>query len=1411
MLLLPTAPSLQPMAAGIEDEPPPQPRGPDAPPVINTWTPDVEKYRQTAWDEMPASIKARPDAAVQLDKFLHTMTYESAGGNRSALEPGSDGATGVMRIQNLPGRPSPQELLDPTTNIRTAWGLIEPNPDVWTAYGEGGATYNGQPFGALSQHPYGAGDPLVQHLSTGQTSFPAPTLPRQPIETYTPYQPQADAYPDVTTGMEQQMLPQQQEYAPGAGPSLTGLIGRPQGGFRATEMQPDPNADTSDPFALVGRAAGAVEQATRGPEIPYAQRVREAAQTGLETAAPYAKPILQGLATPFIGVPAAAATADVATKAAPQILPNLIPTNVRDALLTAVPVAGEASKLIDRALELASPETRFGVTQLASGTGGGGNRLAREMYETLRSQGVTDDEIRAAFGQSAVDAGQGVDVAGNFETQRQTEAALKAGYYRDTGHVTKRATALSDAMDAQAGETGTETVGGGKTVSASPEGTPATPTTTNAPTPVTTTTTEEDLFKQARDEAVARLAEQRGVAPEDLSFTDRAKAVAEVVQRMAKAKPGASVEDALGQARRSERVADAMKAAEAPLAQPSLEDALRMTQGQTFTPPADNPAAGQLGLAGQGGQMGVSEAGPRYTGLRPPEGATLNTQRLNRGLTEPTYQGEGASIPPPKRPAVNAQGEFGSDFTPGPAYKESAAHRAYREVLSLLNSPVRALTFGHEPIFRQGVGFALSHPGTAGEALKNLATVARNPEAATAINEALNAKPWVKAALDSGWLHEGARPPETFVNQLMNKIPGMQNSAESARIYLTTLRKMGYEQEAQRLWDMGVKDPDEYKSLWNTISDVTGHGLRDKSLTIGGMNPVFSPQAMAGRFRGLVDPFIEKGAFNPLAPGARSVAIRNLIAIGGMAASIDGIAKASGLDLKWDLLNTPLGKVSVGSSTLDPTAGYSSIFRMATRAYNATANGDLMALKRVPLDYLRGQLGPTVDTMVSTYTGQDWQGKDFNLMQEAGSGKLVKDLYEPIAARAIEDAVNTNGVKGGLFALPSLGAMSVETNLLQNARDKATTRLSGGKVTSYADAQSQPLLKQQVDKDAAVIEAKGSPSQYQQASDAAYAPIKAGVSAQEDLFTKGQNAQKLRDVYHDATEQNLAHAQDLSRQFADQFKSVPQSKQQSLLQDYYNIQPKVAEGEPGAGVDVDFDAQAAARKAFVATLPADQQDFISQSLQATENNKTPLRQEYDRYIDAKKGAGYFDIKADDPKASTKRAALDAAHPELDVAAWKFGSVAGKSGSSLNTAKAVDLALATPDAQNKEIKFAGLDRAINQTPETQQMWKYSAAPLTWYLNELPNGADATTEAKRLATATGDKEYTKPLQEMDQKHRATVTGNLHRAALAGNSELEAYLYAWGERTTLTTEAARIKAEQIIKQYHLDEAKAPKKKAA
>ena len=47
--------------------------------LLGTYTPNVERWRKQAWDQMPPQLRARPDAAVLLDKALYVIDGESGG------------------------------------------------------------------------------------------------------------------------------------------------------------------------------------------------------------------------------------------------------------------------------------------------------------------------------------------------------------------------------------------------------------------------------------------------------------------------------------------------------------------------------------------------------------------------------------------------------------------------------------------------------------------------------------------------------------------------------------------------------------------------------------------------------------------------------------------------------------------------------------------------------------------------------------------------------------------------------------------------------------------------------------------------------------------------------------------------------------------------------------------------------------------------------------------------------------------------------------------------------------------------------------------------------------------------------------------------------------------------------------
>lgn len=108
------------------------------PAAVERWRPVVAKY-------FPPQL---------VDKALYVIQYES-GGNPGAVGDGG-AARGLFQIQdsrNFPNRPDAAYLDDPEKNIAYAAQQLGAASGNFGAWGEG-TTYNGQPFGALGNHPY---------------------------------------------------------------------------------------------------------------------------------------------------------------------------------------------------------------------------------------------------------------------------------------------------------------------------------------------------------------------------------------------------------------------------------------------------------------------------------------------------------------------------------------------------------------------------------------------------------------------------------------------------------------------------------------------------------------------------------------------------------------------------------------------------------------------------------------------------------------------------------------------------------------------------------------------------------------------------------------------------------------------------------------------------------------------------------------------------------------------------------------------------------------------------------------------------------------------------------------------------------------------------------------------------------
>lgn len=130
------------------------------PPEVERWRPLVQQYV----------------APQYVDKFLWMIQHES-GGNPSAI--GDNGvAIGLTQVQDnnvFSNRPSREWLLDPVNNIRYAAQQLGAANGDFSAWGDSGNTYNGQPFGAFGHNTYPGNTPAGGGRASTVTSdlYPA--------------------------------------------------------------------------------------------------------------------------------------------------------------------------------------------------------------------------------------------------------------------------------------------------------------------------------------------------------------------------------------------------------------------------------------------------------------------------------------------------------------------------------------------------------------------------------------------------------------------------------------------------------------------------------------------------------------------------------------------------------------------------------------------------------------------------------------------------------------------------------------------------------------------------------------------------------------------------------------------------------------------------------------------------------------------------------------------------------------------------------------------------------------------------------------------------------------------------------------------------------------------------------------
>lgn len=765
----------------------------------------------------------------------------------------------------------------------------------------------------------------------------------------------------------------------------------------------------------------------------------------------------------------------------------------------------------------------------------------------------------------------------------------------------------------------------------------------------------------------------------------------------------------------------------------------------------------------------------------------------------------------------------------------------YNEFKGLVGAAPTLKTMLHLPVFRQGLPYLVLHPidsmGIARDAIHSMASspfADRIMQAALARptisgdREALNAAGFknMLSAQDAGLrissYDVGASAEEreaelqglgaSRISRFVQRIPGVTATGRGYTVEENLTRAHWYETVATKMDAAGVKDPREYKALADTLNHWTQYGT-GRLAKQGEIPFLFSQRAAVGRVQALTDAFTQPGSL--FRPSARQEAARALVAlVGGTAALIGaGVASGAGKAVYQNKLGIHLPTLSLGNTTVNPWAGFSGpanlVMGLTQDAEKMVRGQSADPIGRIT-EFVRSDLGPIPGKILDVVSKTDYAGYPYSALQDFKSGQMAEDLFMPMFASAIWDAIKASGPTAAWKALPSLGGMSVSSYppSLTQLRDQAAAALGkqgvlgadGQPLTKYANA--LPTDQQTINKNPDVAKfTAANQTAYQLAKQQSMAPANATLQGAESDFQAGTNTTRLSQAYHDYETSSLQSSHDLEDQFASTFSGFNKSKYETALDGYYSTNND--RYEPGSTTALDYDATAAARAAFLATQPKDVQQWIQASLQATEANKTPLRQQYDSYIAAKKAAGYFALDPTSKTYAADKAALDAAHPDIDAMAAKFNSTNGAAGADLHSAAAVALAL-KDNHPNMPVKadipgVGSMKRPINQSPQSQQAWQDSQALLQKY-------ADTKTQARPIAqahlaqgnTADAADYRTKSFAQLTPAEQGNVDGYTARQMRLASPQLDALLVYWGISDSFSSKAAVAAYAQLTQKY-------------
>jgi len=410
---------------------------------------------------------------------------------------------------------------------------------------------------------------------------------------------------------------------------------------------------------------------------------------------------------------------------------------------------------------------------------------------------------------------------------------------------------------------------------------------------------------------------------------------------------------------------------------------------------------------------------------------------------------------------------FGAPLAKSILKQRPGGRKAFESFMDIANIPRSLVTaFDASAPLRQGVVLAAGHPKRFTQNVVVMFKAMARESYAVAIDDAIKADPLYSVLVQRGPQNKKglfiaertavtgglAAREEAFMSRLAQRIPGIRISE---RAYVTFLNKLRFDvaKDTYNGWLRAGKtitdaDIDELVLFLNRATGRGGLGPAEDLAPM--LNAAFfSPRLLSSRFTLPASLFTTNKAESAGViwltqnVGVRKMVAKDLAAFVGTGIGILSLIKLSGVaDVGVDPRSSEFGKIRIGPTRIEFWGGFQPIVRLVAQLITnerlGTGTESITGLNRTETvaRFVRSKLGPPGAFGTDIALGTTFLGERLTLSQRT----VIRQVYErftPFFIQDVVDAINEQGLTGGLLAIPGgLGAGITSFDTVEDAAQK---------------------------------------------------------------------------------------------------------------------------------------------------------------------------------------------------------------------------------------------------------------------------------------------------------------------------------------------------------------------------------------